>query len=190
MKLVYIVSGFPRSGTTAMMQALEAGNLEVVKNKARADRLARASKSIGDDYDSHADYEVTHAERQVSGWPYEQHAGKAVKIVAPWLKVMDVGLYKIAFMRRNTEEIRQSLEAARFGKVTNEFIDNTVQRALRTLKNRRDVLEITEIWYDDLLSDPEKELSRLNWPINIKEAASVIDSDKKRFRLENLIEGA
>ena len=189
MKPIYIVSGFPRSGTTAMMQALESGGLTVVRSNKRADTLRWMSRSKYDNYQSNAEYEVTIEERNEPKWP-RQHEGKLVKAVAPWLPFVAVGNYRVIFMRRETEEIRQSLEAARYGDLSCDTIDTVISEALASLANRRDVVEVHEVWYDDLLSNPERELKSLDWPINAALAAKTIDPNKKRFDLPKLVIGA
>ena len=186
--MIYVVSGFPRSGTSAMMQALQAGGIDVVSNDNR-------SKSVHwhDDNGYHMNpgdvYESTAKERECSSWP-RQHDGKAIKVVAMWLGQLAVHAYRVVFMTRDAEEIRQSYEAAFSGKLTLDHIKDAIDEGLRTLHNRADVEQVTTIRYDDLLNTPCVELERLGWDINLHAAASVVDSSLKRFDLPLLTVGA
>lgn len=183
---VYVVSGFPRSGTTAMMQALEAGGLETVKNVKRAEFLRYNDDA---EFKARAGFESSPKDRRDPAWP-TQHRGKAVKAVAMWLSDLAVCQYRVVVMRRDSEEIRQSFEAAFADTTSCDFIEAIVEESLRGLANRRDVLSVDEIWYDHLLCDPQGELARINWPIDCVEAARVIDPDKKRFHIQSLVRGA
>lgn len=189
--MIYIVSGFPRSGTSVMMQALEAGGFETIKNEQRSKRVHGRDDS---QYQMNPDdvYESTEKERMDHNWP-RQHEGKVIKVVTMWLSNLAVwpGGYRVLFMRRNLEEIRQSYEAAFNRCLTVEQINNAVCTARETLANRRDVIDVHQIWYENLvMGDPVYELTNLNWPIDVDKAANIIDPSRYRFNLRNLVIGA
>lgn len=186
--MIYVVTGFPRSGTSMMMACLAAGGLPAVSNPARAARVrqrddARYQMNPGDVYES------TQRERAEPGWP-RQHDGAAVKVVVQWLGALAVHEYRVVLMRRDAEEIRQSFEAALGGRVTCERIEVAIDLARERLANRRDVHQLVELRYDDVLADPAGCLRSLEWPIDVEAAATVVDPTRKRFRRELLIEGA
>lgn len=179
--MIYVVSGYMRSGTSMMMQALEAGGMPVLRSE-RRDRLN----------ESHADeqyrpnpislYEPDPREMTL-GWP-RQHDGLAIKVVVPFLPRLSVHEYKVCFMRRDPEEIRQSYEGAFGQRLDLERIERATSEALLTLRNRRDV-ELTELWYPDVI---EHGLD-LDWPCDMEKANAVINPDLYRFRRERLTVG-
>jgi len=185
--MIYIVSGIFRSGTTAMMRAMDAGGLDVVKH---ADRRNLNHRHRDGNYLPNPDdlYEPNIREWSPS-WP-RKYEGKCIKLIAPIIRRIAAGEYSVAFMMRDCEEIRQSIEASFGLKHTVKEIEIIRGETLAILKNRRDVAQIVEINYTDLLDDPKKELSRLNWPIDVEKAAAVIDPAQYRFRLgDNLVIG-
>jgi hypothetical protein len=98
--------------------------------------------------------------------------------------------YRVVFMRRDSEEIRQSYEGAFGGRVTAQQIETVIYEALRTLRNRRDVHEIVELQYADVIDDPVLAIASLGWTIDAQAAASVVDPSLYRFRLNRLTVGA
>jgi len=183
--MIYIVSGLYRSGTSMMMQAMEAGGLSIVKNESRD----KFSQNHSDQYykpNPLSLYEPSIRELHQIGFP-KQHEGKAVKVVAPWLHWLSAHEYKCVFMRRDLEEIRQSFEAAFDQNIPIERLQQTLDEALALCMVRSDI-EIKELWYDQVLSDPNC-LADLGWPIDIKKASTVIDPKQKRYHKEKLVVG-
>lgn len=185
--MIVVVSGFPRSGTTAMCAALKAGGLEVVTNP---DRTTMVHLSDDGEYLVQPGdlYECTEAERRQPNWP-RQHDGKVVKVVTPWLGQLAVHDYVVVFMRRDPEEIRQSVQGAFRARVSADYLDRVVAEALLTFRNRKDVRVVREVWYRELLNDPIKALRALDLGLDLAEAAGAIDPACYRFRREHLLEG-
>lgn len=185
--MIYLVSGYMRSGTSMMMQCLEAGGMPVAYSTKRNSLNDRRS-------DEHYKpnpkglYEPDDSEIGKPGWPRE-HDEKALKVVAPFVRHLSVHAYRAVFMQRDPEEIRQSYEAAFKGKVTCEQIEQCQQAALESLDNRRDVLTVNILQYADVVVDPLRAMQSLNWPINTDKAASVVQPELYRFRLERLTVG-
>ena len=186
--MIYLVTGFMRSGTSMMMQALEAGGLEVAKSEER-DMFNELHSGGRYKPNPVGLYELSTREKNNADFP-RMYDGKALKCIALFLSKLAVHEYKVIFMRRDAEEIRQSYEAAFGQKIDNKTIEKRVEESLKTLHNRKDVLEIHEIWYDDILENPKKFLTSLNWPIDVERASKVIDKGLKRFKKEILTQGA
>ena len=189
--MIYVVSGFPRSGTSTAMRALEAGGLSVVSDPRRSEKLMRSCDGEGFLFSHGKDvYESTARERRVATWP-RRHDGKGVKVLTFWLTDLAVHEYKVLFLTRDSEEIRQSAEAAFGAKLSCRNIETQVAEGLATLRNRRDVVELMVLPCDDLFSSPGEHLAKLGWPIDVERAASVVGPlDTKRFNLEQLTVGA
>ena len=185
--MIYVVAGFMRSGTSMMMQACEAGGMDVLKSQRRDSKTNRKGE---DNFRPNpvSLYEVPMKEMQLVEWP-RSHDGKAIKTIGGVASLMCVHEYQAVFMRRDSEEIRQSYHGAFGHNIPIEAIDENVKEALAVLRNRRDVLETIELNYVDVLSDPEGELSKLGWPMDVEAAAQIIDPEQYRFRKERLVVG-
>ena len=99
---ITIVSGLPRSGTSMMMRALEAGGIPVL-----VDGLREADEDNPRGY-----YELEQvkkiAQDQARSW-LDAAPGKAVKLIARLLTELPVGpRYKVLFMRRELDEVLKS----------------------------------------------------------------------------------
>jgi hypothetical protein len=101
---VTVVSGYPRSGTSLMMQILEAGGLPVlhdIKFRPADDRNPRGY------YETEAAMKLG-AEGQTTEWVAGAQ-GKAVKVIAPQLRYLPIEFnYRIVFMRRHIAEVLAS----------------------------------------------------------------------------------
>jgi hypothetical protein len=101
---VTVVSGYPRSGTSMMMQMLEAGGL-----KALHDPEFRPA----DERNPRGYYEIKQAlalggEESATDWVADAR-GKAVKVIAYQLKFLPPELdYRVVFMRRRAAEVLAS----------------------------------------------------------------------------------
>src|SRR5262245_46933223 len=94
---IVIVSGLPRSGTSLMMQLLEAGGIEVVTDKLRA---ADADNPRG-----YHEFERVKKIKQDASWVPEIR-GKAVKMVSQLLcDLPTTETYRIIFMERDFDEV-------------------------------------------------------------------------------------
>ena len=121
------------------------------------------------------------------------HEGKLVKVLWGGLPRLVVHPYRVVFMTRHPEEIRQSYGAF-FGNVPGpvqlvvDRYDALMVDAVEMLRNRRD----TEVWtfkYREIVKDPRPAFERLHadgWPIDAEKAAAMVDPALCRFRLEQL----
>lgn len=182
--MLYVVSGFMRTGTSMMMKALEAGGMPAVYSRKRdAEMNARWGEA---DYLPNDSYYELDAEDYLRGDLAERYAGKLVKCL--WggvlrLPPVDDG-YRIIFMRRPVEEIRVSLLAF-FGsdQAATQFpdFDRMMDTVIAILRDRRSVRTLDVVQYHDMLRAPEETLAALDWPINVVKAAAIPQREKARF---------
>ncbi len=199
--MIYIVSGYMRTGTSMMMCCLEAGGISPVLSPTR-DKM---NEAWGDQHykpNAKGLYELEVWQSSELGFP-QMYGGKAIKILARTLHGISVGRhrYKIIFMLRHPEEIRQSYRAflpdpPRFICERTMEPDAPYYAVMRDIiniaKQRRDV-DLAEFNYKDVISNPLQvflELVDKGWKINAEAAAAVVDEKQYRFRLENLAIGA
>ncbi len=101
-KSVLIVSGLPRSGTSLIMQMLDAGGFPVLTDHTRC--------SDSDNPRGYFEYQAVKRLPRENRWLLG-HSGVAVKVIAqllPFLPEVDTVPYRIIFMERNLDEILQS----------------------------------------------------------------------------------
>ena len=100
---ITIVSGLPRSGTSLMMQMLEAGGMELLTDGRR----------VPDEHNPRGYFEhegVKHSRNDLS-W-LDHAAGKAVKVIHLLLLHLPAGRdYRVVFMERDIQEVIASQRA-------------------------------------------------------------------------------
>ncbi|CAE7840097.1 unnamed protein product [Symbiodinium necroappetens] len=161
--IITIVTGLPRSGTSLMMQMLEAGGIPpCTDNK----RTADVNNARG--YYEHA---KVMALRKDATWVPEA-AGGALKVVAPLLEHLPEGpRYRVIFMERDLASVMQSqatmLErlgraggAATGAEALRVSMRRHLLRADRTVREREDMRAL-HIPYEALLENPTPHLERL-----------------------------
>jgi hypothetical protein len=181
--MLYVVSGFMRSGTSMMMQALEAGGMEAVYSQARNtemnERFGEPDYLPNDNY-----YELDPADyrRRDLG---ERYDGKLIKCLWGGMMRMPPTECRIVFMRRPAREINVSLLAF-FGQAGGPpplQLDREMEACLAILRDRRSFLSVDEIWYADVVNDPAKVFTALRdagWPIDVGRSAQVPNRQKMR----------
>lgn len=185
----YIVSGYMRSGTSMMMQALQAGGLEAVY----ADRSFLNKRHGDEHYTPNEEYYELKRENYLQpGFP-RMYEGKLLKVLMGGLPKLVAGDYKIVFMLRDFEEIRQSYEAFFDAqpKLDEETYQQRVEDTLGIMRQRKDVY-VQPMQYRDVLEEPELAFGVLRgngWPIDEFAAAGIVDPNKQRFRSEELVHG-
>ena len=187
-KTTYIVSGHMRTGTSMMMDALSKGGLKpTYSNNRDKIRLERSDKHY--DANKCGLYELDNKEYQKYNFP-KDYEGMLIKCMWYHLPILSAGKYKIVFMKRNPEEIRQSFMAF-FGGSQRQLCDKYEERmqiAIDRLKMRGDV-ELTVFNYRDVVEDPEKHFNILKnsgWEIDVSKCASVVDKKLCRYKVEEL----
>ncbi|RUM87246.1 MAG: hypothetical protein DSZ24_06575, partial [Thermodesulfatator sp.] len=185
-RTVVIVSGLPRSGTSLMMQMLEAGGLEVLTDHERPP----------DESNPRGYYEYAKAKnlKKDASW-LEEARGKAVKIVVPALFHLPLERdlsYRVIFMLRNLEEVIRSQEKMlkRQGKKAGER--SRMQKALLTYLQQSikflDLAGIPALFvdYHRILQDPLREAERikrfLGRDLEVEKMIRVVDPSLYRER--------
>ena len=182
---VVIVSGLPRSGTSMMMQMIEAGGVPV---------LSDAKRSADDDNPrGYYEYEPVKATRKDAAW-VAAAVGKVVKVVH--LLLMDLPVdhrYRVVFMRRPLEEVlasqakmlqRQGQSGAnlapdRLAKAFGQQLDKVANWL--TGQSNFDVLYVE---HGQVLTDPQTQAARINQFLGgaLDEAAMAAVADPALYR--------
>ena len=183
--MIYIVSGFMRSGTSMMMKALEAGGMDAVYSRARDvnmnDRFGEADYVPNDSY-----YELDVDEYRRPDFP-APYDGRLVKCLCGGIERLPVGEYRVVYMRRPADEIRLSMTAF-FGRpnaaAMRHHFDEQMKQTADILRDRRSFVSVDEVWYADVIANPLAVFTRLaeiGWPIDPVKSAMVPDGGKVRF---------
>jgi hypothetical protein len=160
---VIIVSGLPRSGTSMMMQMLQAGGVEVL-----CDELREADESNPRGY---LEYEPVKQLAKDNSW-VKDAKGKSVKIISQLLPMLPRGVnYRVIYMARPLGEVVASQEAMllrleREGAgISNRRLAATfkkqVEKVAGMLANNDQVVAIT-VDFADALADPIRLAARIN----------------------------
>lgn len=183
MQPVYLISNVHRSGSSMMMRCLIEGGLEGVYNDNLDNRIYQ------DDYDPNPNgfYQNTVDENDLI-----EYENKLTKFPFRSLLKLPIGNYKILFLKRNPEEIFNSmLEFTPFttwGKdmVVLEFYEEVIGYIISELNKRSDVT-LTVLNYRDVVSNPLESFNKLvsgGWKIDPVISASLVDETLHRFKLE------
>jgi hypothetical protein len=160
---ILVVSGLPRSGTSLLMQMLQAGGVPILTDSVRAADL--------DNPKGYFEFEATKKLLEDQSWL--AHArGKAVKIVVPLVCSLPPGFrYRVLLIERNYTELLDSQAKMiqrraiqRGGKdlpnsperrelLTREFA-RAMDRAKTLLGSREDV-QLLVLRHEDIMGDPE-----------------------------------
>ena len=187
-KLIVVVSGLPRSGTSMMMKMLEAGGIPPVTDNQR----------MADDDNPKGYYEFERVKKLDKGdteWLADA-PGKVVKVIATLLTYLPPTYnYKVIFMRRLMPEIlasqRQML--VRRGKDPNKFKDQDMARIFEKHVKKVDAwiatqpnLQRIDMSYNDMLKDSAPHIARLNeflgGGLDTARMAEVVDVNLHRNR--------
>jgi predicted AlkP superfamily phosphohydrolase/phosphomutase/Tfp pilus assembly protein PilF len=162
---ILVVSGLPRSGTSMLMQMLEAGGMPVLCDKLRE----------ADEDNPHGYFELETVKKMQTDQSWIGEArGKAVKIVAPLVTALPGGhRYRVILMDRDYGEIldSQARMIARRGsdiqdtperrrRLTVEY-DRMMRRTKKMLLARPDV-QLLVLRYDDAVGDVPVAAQRIN----------------------------
>jgi hypothetical protein len=163
-KTFILVSGLPRSGTSLMMQMLEAGGLEILTDRERAA-----------DIDNPKGYYEWEPIKQIAKKPelldQEGLEGRAIKCISMLLQSLPIKHnYKVIFMTRPIEEVVSSQHQMidRMGRKGAELEIEQLQRGLTAHRNEirqwlRNVphMESIEVDYPTLVRDPQPIIAKL-----------------------------
>jgi hypothetical protein len=183
---ITVVSGLPRSGTSMMMQMLQAGGFEILTDNERS----------ADDDNPKGYYEFERVKKLKEGdtaWIQEAQ-GKVVKIISALLEHLPKEYsYQIIFMLRNIDEILASQKQMLVrrqeptDRVGDEKLADLFQRHLAAIRDWLDHqpnIRILYINYNDLVQDPKplvEEISNfLDSPIDTSAMLEI--PDRKLYR--------
>ena len=185
---VIVVSGLPRSGTSMMMQILEAGGVQTL-----TDRIRTADEDNRKGY-----YEFERVKRLPADTDWLPEArGKAVKVISELLRHLPEGYpYKVIFMIRDLREVLASQQQmlVRRGvenpdRVGDDRMAAVFERHLREVEAglaKRANVEALYADYNDVLRAPEAWSERirafLGLALDVEEMAGVVDGMLYRQR--------
>jgi hypothetical protein len=161
---ITVVSGLPRSGTSMMMQILEAGGIPPL-----ADAVRGADE---DNPRGYYEYEPVKRLEEDSSW-LGRARGRSIKVISELLRSLPPGQsYRIVFMMRRVEEVlasqRRMLE--RRGTLREEEPDDAQMRAVllrhldevvRHLETREDFRTLF-VSYNQMFEKPREHVARLD----------------------------
>lgn len=185
--VITIVSGLPRSGTSLMMQVLEAGGLPILKDDIR--------EADADNPKGYYEFERVKQVAQDQAWLADAR-GKGVKMVsALLLDLPNTFTYRVVFMRRKMDEILASQKTMlqRSSKLTDAISDEKMAALFRKhlsqvekwLSEQPNV-QVLYVSYNEMIADPIKEIERvgqfLGNELDTDKMTSVIDRTLYRQR--------
>lgn len=158
MKQIYIVSGLPRSGTSMLMQILEAGGLAGATDKKRKP----------DDSNPKGYLEIENIINKLKDNPNYvfEFEGKVLKVIAYGLQYLPAGSYKVIYVERSIEEVLDSME--RMVGAKDEQRKDTKKAFIRlnektkTEISKRDDIDVLFVNYNEILSNPSKSLESIH----------------------------
>lgn len=185
---ITIVSGLPRSGTSLMMQMLQAAGIPPLTDKQRA--------ADADNPNGYFEYErVKKLHQGDTDW-LPQAQGKALKVIATLLPYLPPGYpYRVIFVRRAMQEVlaSQSEMLARRGESSGAASEEEMVRIYtRHLAEvelwlvRQPEVEKLDVDYNLLLANPEPTVRRvaafIDRPESVQAMRTVIDPALYRNR--------
>ena len=166
------------------MQSLEAGGMDVAYREERNDRLN--SQFGKDGYVPNERYMELGFEDFHRGDFLERYDGMAIKCLFGGVMLFPVHPIRIIFMRRDTDAIKSSILAMR-GSIPNivrsPFFQRRLDQAVAALRDRRSVVLLTEVNFEDVVKSSLDVFERLRvegWPIDPELASHVPSVGKVR----------
>ena len=185
-KTIIIVSGLPRSGTSMLMQMLDAGGLSILTDKKRSADINNPK--------GYFEHEGVKGLARENSWLLD-HAGKAVKIIAqllPFLPEIDTIQYRIIFMERNIDEILLSQQKMLVDEKTKRkcspdaLLKNGFFRQVEKVKALVAArgIPVLNLQYLDSINDPTGEVSKINIFLggHLDESTMINVVDKSLYR--------
>jgi len=177
---VTVVSGLPRSGTSLMMQALDAGGMPVLTDGVR--------QSDEDNPQGYYEFEAVKKTKADPGW-VAGAVGKAVKMVYQLLyDLPEAYEYRVLFMRRDMREVlaSQKIMLERRGEqganISADRLADLFQRDLEKVHqwlDRQDNMSMLAVNYNAMVKSPQLECQRagafLGGALDIEKMAAVVD---------------
>ncbi len=186
-RVITIVSGLPRSGTSMMMKMLEAGGMEVVVDNIR--------KSDEDNPKGYYEFEKVKKIKTDASW-LDGTRGKVFKMVSMLLYDLPADRqYKIIFMKRNMDEMLASQRAmlVRLGKPADEVKDEELARlfgrhlaGIEKWLDQQKNMGVLYVNYNEIMKNPRDAVQNVNRFLNngldAEKMAGVVDASLYRQR--------
>lgn len=156
----YIVSGLERSGTSMLMQILDAGGIP-----SDFDQDSRPP----DDDNPRGYFELEGGKiinkLMNKEFSFESYKGTFIKITAYGLKFLPKGNYKIIYSQRNIEEILDSME--KMARIQDENRDDTRivftklnEMIMSQIKEREDI-DVLFVNYNEIVANPTENVTKI-----------------------------
>jgi len=187
LSFITIVSGLPRSGTSMMMQVLEAGGIPVLADDIR--------EKDEDNPKGYYEFEPVKKTKEDPSW-VSTAQGKAVKVV--YRLIYDLPgeyPYRLIFMRRNIDEVlaSQKVMLQRSGKRGAKVEDNKLAQLFKSELSEFDQwivsqknFSILSVHYKDMINSPKNQCERINsflsGVLDVDASAAVVDPALYRKR--------
>lgn len=184
---ITIVSGLPRSGTSMMMQVLEAGGIPALKDDIR----------VADEDNPKGYYEFERVKQiaQDQAWLADAQ-GRVVKMVsALLLQLPGTHTYRVVFMRRKMDEILASQKQmlVRKGEPPSPVSDDKMAALFRKHLDQVEKwvaeqpnIEVLYVHYNEVLAGPRPQMERINQflggALDVDKMVSVVDRTLYRQR--------
>ncbi len=161
-EFITVVSGLPRSGTSMMMQMLEAGGIPALKDDIR--------EADTDNPKGYYEFERVKQIAQDQAWLPEAK-GKVVKMVSALLtQLPNDHRYKIVFMQRQMEEILASQKVMLnrrnqpTDKVSDEQMGTLFRSHLKQIQKwveSQPNVEVLYVNYNEMVAEPRPQVERI-----------------------------
>jgi LPS sulfotransferase NodH len=161
--VVTIVSGLPRSGTSMMMQLLDAGGIPALIDEVRA--------ADEDNPKGYYEFEPVKKTREDASW-LGRAGGKVVKMVYRLLyDLPEDHSYRVIFMRRKLEEVitSQNVMLERQKKEGGGLSDERLLKVFRAEIDKSNKwlaeqpnFKVLYVNYNEMLADPAPQIARIN----------------------------
>ena len=177
-----VVSGFPRSGTSSMMRVLQFAGFDILAAERHLNAVAES--------DPHGILELENM-AEFPNYTPEMTANKAVKIVAPYIKLLPLDRpVKVIFMLREIAEIVASLVVQRT--IWEQDPYTWIDKARRYIESTG--VPMLPVHYSELMKYPKSTIRRvsefLGATIDIEAAARAVDNKPReaaRFDTKKVI---
>jgi hypothetical protein len=155
----YIVSGLERSGTSMLMQILNAGEIPIAFDNGRR----------ADEFNPKGYYELLGGKiinkLIAKSFAIEKYKGKFIKITSYGLKFLPKARYKIIYSERDFEEILESMEKMMKKKDEDRVeskknlikLNNVIKKKIQEKKD----LDVLFVNYNNVLKNPNSNIKKI-----------------------------
>ena len=160
--MIVIVSGLPRSGTSLMMQMLQAGGIPLLIDDHRP--------ADADNPNGYWEYEPVKRLQQDNSWMHKAE-GKSVKVVSALLQYLPPQYtYKIIFMQRPMQEVLASQavmlkrQGAQGGKADDQTLGTAFAQHLDRIEGwlaAQKHMPVLPVNYHETIADPARTAARV-----------------------------